>query len=258
MNEAKAPNKKRSLLWQLPLTVVFLTFGLLLMAQYHTHSEAGSLENESAADLAMIMKSVNDNKQALENELAMLQAELAENEALVAGGESLVATMNSRIANLSLAIGAEEVFGSGLSITITNESNLMYYDLIDMINELFISGAEVVAINDIRFTSRTAIAEEARYSEVFDETTQKYTSASRYVITVNGEELLFPIIIKAIGDPATLEKGLDYPGGIIESLNTLYGVYPTIRQMEELHIPAAVYATRQYAALPPTEEAAAQ
>jgi len=251
MNSMTPSKPKRYLLWQVPMTVVFLAFGLLMAAQYYTHSEGGSLANESTANLAMIIKSGNDNKQALEAELAALKAELAESQALVEKGESLYATMSSRIDNLSIAIGDIPVEGSGLVITVTGDSNLMYYDLIDITNELFVSGAEAVSINDIRFTSHTQIAEQARFNEVFDEETQTYNSVTHYVITVDGEELRYPIIIKAVGDPQTLAKGLEYPGGIIDSLNTLYSVYPTIKPMERLEIPAATPVAYRHAVLAP-------
>ncbi len=243
--------RHRDLLWQLPLTLVFLAFGLLLAAQYYTHSESGSLVNESTANLALIIKSGNDNKQALEAELAALKSELAESQALVENGESLFATMSSRIANLQIVLGDTAVQGPGLVIQITGESYLMYYDLIDIVNERFVSGAEAVSINDTRFTSRTQISEQARFNEVFDETTQTYESVSHSVITVDGEELLYPIIIKAVGNAQTLAKGLDYPGGIIDNLTTLYGVYPTIRQAEKVEIPLAQPGTYEFAGVSP-------
>lgn len=53
----------KSILWMIPLFVVFFCFGLLLMAQYHTHqNENDALVNESSANLAMIIKSANDNQ----------------------------------------------------------------------------------------------------------------------------------------------------------------------------------------------------
>lgn len=233
----KAAQRKR-LLWQLPLTVAFLIFGMLLAAQYYTHSEGASLEHESTANLAMLIKSGNDNKQALETELASLQRELAETQQLVDGGESIFATMSSRIANLRIATGAIAVSGSGLSISINSNANLLYYDLIDLVNELFISGAEAVSINDIRFTSHTRLDEAARINTTYDQASRTTGSVTSYVLTVDGRELLYPIVIKAIGDPATLAKGLDYPGGIIENLNTLYGVHPQVKEEEAITIPA--------------------
>lgn len=240
----------KSILWMIPLFVVFFCFGLLLMAQYHTHqNENDALVNESSANLAMIIKSANDNKESLQDELALLQQQLAESEELIASGNSLSSSIRNRIANLQTVTGGKQVTGPGVTVTITGESNIMYYDLIDLVNELFASGAEAVSINDTRFTMHTVISEKAVVSQSGNTYQQE-----KYVPLINGKELLYPIVIKAIGDPSTLETGLTYPGGIIESLNSLYMVYPVIRKTENLVIPAAEDYLYHYAAPPESSE----
>ncbi len=231
----KYSGKKCFFYWQWPLAFVFMCFGFLLVAQYQTNvALSGSLTNESQANLAMILKSVNDKKEQLQNELVSLQDELDELQTLAASGESLSSSVRGKIDTLQTAIGASDVEGQGLTVTITGESNLMYYDVIDIINELFVSGAEAVSINETRITNNTMISE-------------KDNSLDGYSITVDGKPLLFPVVIKGIGNPESLETGLTYPGGIIENLNTLYHVYPTIRQEKKLTMPAAVIHTLKYA-----------
>ena len=121
----------------------------------------------------------------------------------------------------------------------------------DRVNELFASGAEAVSINDTRFTIHTVISEKETVVETRDESGKPYQKES-YVPIINGKELLYPIVIKAIGDPVTLETGLTYPGGIIESLNSLYMVYPVIKKADNLVIPAAEDYSYQYASTPQT------
>lgn len=229
--------KKKHILfnWQWPLTIVFLCFGFLLIAQYQTNEElSGTLANESQANLAMILKSVTDNKEQVQTELDSLKNELSELQSLVDSGSSISTAIKTKIDNLQTAIGTLPVKGTGLTITITGDSNLMFYDVIDIINELFVSGAEAVAINDTRITNNTQISEK--------------DSGDKYTITINDDPLLFPVVLKAIGDPVSLETGLTYPGGIIENLNTLYHVYPEIHHEEEITIPAAIINNFKYAA----------
>ena len=73
-----------------------------------------------------------------------------------------------------------------------------------------------------------------------------------YAITVDGAVLDFPIIIKAVGDPNTLATGLTYPGGIIDSLNTLYQVFPMIRLEDSLDIPKSTRGEYQFVSPTPT------
>ena len=231
----KQPRKPIFHHWQWPLALVFLCFGFLLAAQYQTNIVlSGSLAAESQSNLAMILKSVNDNKEQLQEELDSLESELRELKTLTESGDSLSSALRNRIETLQSAVGATAVEGPGISVTITGDSNLMFYDVIDIINELFVSGAEAVAINDTRVTIHTAISE-------ID------NSLDGYSITVDGKPLLFPVVIKAIGNAEALSTGLTYPGGIIESLNTLYHVYPTIRQESSITIPAANSSRFSYA-----------
>lgn len=251
----KHSQRHKATIWQLPLTIIFLFFGLMITAQYQTHIKTSSaLENQSTANLAIIIKETTDRKSQLENELSALQAELEELEDMVASGQSIAASIQTRITNLQTAFGLKPVSGPGISITITGESNLMYIDLIDLVNELFVSGAEAVAVNDIRFTSHTLISEEARLVEAYDEATHRNVTQENYVILVDGEELLYPIIIQAIGNAQTLEAGLTMTGGIIGELNSLYGVYPVIKRSSLLHIPAIKAYEYSYASQPETKQ----
>ena len=248
---------KPPLLWQLPLAAVFLCFGMLLMSQYYTHvDESTSLKNQSTEDLAMIVKTVNDNKQSLEAELATLEAELNTLEEAVASGENLTSSVHSHIDNVQTALGTNDVNGTGITLTITNESNLIYQDIIDIVNELFNSGAEAVSINDTRFTIYTQIYEEAFIEESIDEESGQSETQERYAIMLDGKQLRSPIVIKALGNPEVLTTALTYPGGIISNLTTLYGMNPTIRQAANLVIPNAERPAFEYAQ--PVEEDAAE
>lgn len=244
-----------SLIWQLPLTVVFLCFGLLVMAQYYTHlDEVNSLQGESTANLALIMQSVTDNKHALETELLTLEDELLQLEEAIAGGDNLSNTLHNRITNFETVLGLKDVNGEGLTLSLSNESNLIFQDIIDIVNELMNSGAEAVSVNDIRVTIYTQIGEEPRLKEKTDPTTGKTSKEEIYVVTIDGKELLAPIQIKAIGDTAVMETALTYPGGIISNLSALYGVQPTIRAAANLVIPAATRPEFVYASTPETAQ----
>lgn len=228
----------KSVIWIITLTVVFFCFGILLMAQYYTHREqTTSLAKESPASLAMIVKAVNDNKNTLTAELEALQQQLNKTEDMIESGIGLSSSMRNRINSLQIVTGDKAVTGTGISVTITGESHLQYFDLIDLINELFVSGAEAVSINDIRFTIHTHISDEEIITTVTDAEGRTYQQRG-FMPMVNGKELLYPIVIKAIGDPATLSTGLKYPGGIVESLESLYMIYPVIKKMDQIIIPA--------------------
>lgn len=238
------PRKSKSMFayWQMPLAVVFLCFGFLLVAQYRTHvAYSSSLETQSYSDLSSLALQLMDGRGKLQAEVNELQHELAEIEGAFDSGVSLTARQEASISRLQTATGAYPVSGPGISVTITSESSQLFaYDLIDIVNELFVSGAEAVAINNTRVTARTQIADvDGGYAN--------------FSIFIDGQKLLSPVVIRAIGEPSTMETGLVYPGGIIDNLRLLQ-IYPIVKQEENINIPAARLLMPQYAAPPPKTE----
>lgn len=204
--------------WYVPLAIALLVFSFLIATQYNTQQKVlVSLENQKTEDLVALVRNLNEKRSTLEKELEDLT--------LLYHSLGVTATVENQLKQLEVFIGAVPVTGPGITITITGDSPLVYLDLVDLVNELKVTGAEAIAINDIRVQNSTRIA-------------QGIDTNGQFIITINGEKLLAPVIIKAIGKPETLESGLTFPGGIIDSLNNHYNVFPTIKKEERLHIPA--------------------
>jgi len=202
-------------------------FGLLISTQYNTQlAVLNSLANQNPEDLVALVKSLNEKRGQLESEVNSLLKTKRSLDEKAAQGSTLFSSLENEQKQLQVINGTVPIHGQGIEITITGDSNLMYLDLIDLVNELWVSGAEAVSINEYRIETNTMIsqAEDANH---------------RLVITINNKPLLSPVIIKAIGNPDTLEKGLTFTGGIIDNLNTLYQVYPVIKKSEDVKIPKA-------------------
>ncbi len=219
--------KSSSFKTQITLAFIFIIFGILIVAQYRTHTAySDSLESQSYQDLSALALNLMDRKSDLQTELDTLEDELNATEELVNSGLDVAATQEARLNSLHIADGSKDIEGPGITVTITSESSrLIAYDLIDIVNELFVTGAEAVAINNIRINSQ---------SQIID----KDMGYGNFSIVVDDEELLSPVVIKAIGHPSTLETGLVYSGGIIDTLRILQ-IFPVVKQEELLNIPAA-------------------
>ena len=110
-------------------------------------------------------------------------------------------------------LGLSEVTGPGVTVTLSDSkkdissaldpSSLVVHDLdvLSVINELQNAGAEAISINDERIINMSDIV-----------------NISSTFIKVNGQRILSPYIIKAIGDPAYLESGLIGNGGHVDSM----------------------------------------
>lgn len=208
------------------LTVVLLILGILLALQFRTQRLlASSLEAQKTGDLVAMWKNSNAKRSQLIQEINELEGQLQSLTSAWGESDKAQAALEKEILRLKTALGLIPVKGPGITVTFTGESPLLDTDLIDLINELWVSGAEAIAINDHRVTLATFIVDKEEGPSIYH--------------TVNGQKLLYPIVIKAIGDPDTLEKGLTFTGGILDNLNTLYNIRPDIKKHQEIKIPAA-------------------
>ncbi len=215
--------KKNSSGWLIVISATMMILGCAVIMQINaTAVQSTSLESQSTETLVSMVRSLNDYRNNLESELDQLN--------IINTTLDTSATLERQIQQLEIFTGAIAVQGDGVSITITGDYDIYNFDIIDILNELKVTGAEAMAVNNIRYTTTSRLTQE------IDLTGQIY-------VAMDGERLLTPIVITAIGDPSTLEKGLTFTGGIIDNLNTLYSIYPIVRQETGIVIPAATINT---------------
>lgn len=211
--------------WYISLTIVFIVLGFLLSTQFKTQQKVlTALDTQRKEDLITVWKNLDEKNRMLQEEIQNLDAAYRELLAQSEEETSALRTMTDDINKLRLISGITPVTGPGITVTITGDAPLYFLDLVDLVNELWATGAEAISINDHRVTLQTSIAED---SDSFS-----------FYITVDGEKLLFPIIVKAIGDPHTLEKGLTFTGGLIDIWKTQFNIHPEVQQRQEINIPA--------------------
>ncbi len=224
-------NKKSRLV---SLTVVFLILGLLLSLQFRTQRNLiSSLEAQKTTDLVAMWQNLSTKRNKLQAEINQLREQnfaLRTDSGIDSNTEQ---ALEKELTRLKISTGIVPVKGKGITVTITGDAPLLYMDLVDLVNELWASGAEAIAVNKHRIDSFTSISDQEEGHSIY--------------ITVNGHKLLYPIVIKAIGDPHTLEKGLTFTGGLIDNLNNLYSIYPDIKEEESLELPAVPLSQWQYA-----------
>jgi len=220
--------------WQGYLFVVLFFLGILITVQFRTQQNfLNDLSLQKTEDLVMMLKKLYDKRSALEEELRELHRQTQIFQQDVSEGTVLAENLRQELERLEIALGLVPVRGPGIAITITSESPLVYLDLVDIINELWASGAEAIAINDQRSAEAIAINDQRITSW-----TKIYWDKNTFSLTINDQKLRYPCTIKAIGDPVQLESGLRLVGGVLDDLN-IYKIYPVITREEELEIPAA-------------------
>lgn len=216
-------NWKKKYGWQIYLAATFILFGIMISIQTQTQTRlASELAYQSTSDLTIMLKNLSDKRQLLDTEIIEAEQRLEEYQQDYADDAKLIEYVNSEIARLNMLTGQAAVQGPGIKVILQKE-NLLYSDVVGLINELWNSGAEAVAINDIRITATTAIG-------FLDALNTTY-------LTCDKEILEAPYVITAIGHSSILEKGLTMPGGIVDNLE-LFKIHPEITIEEEIIIPA--------------------
>lgn len=117
--------------------------------------------------------------------------------------------LKSELENIDILLGTTDVEGEGIEITLNNsekaDADISSNDLLLIVNSLREAGAEAISINEKRIINMTDIVEIGNYA---------FTQ-------VNGERILPPYTIKAIGNQTYLESALLGNGGYVDELKKL-------------------------------------
>lgn len=111
--------------------------------------------------------------------------------------------LQSELQQLNMGLGKTDVQGEGIIVTLTDTDDFKINDnnLLIIVNDLKLAGAEAVSINDERIVNMTDIA-----------------YIGNTFVKVNGQRISSPYVIKAIGNQTYLESGLLGNGGSVDKL----------------------------------------
>ncbi|GAA4365016.1 DUF881 domain-containing protein [Nocardioides caricicola] len=206
--------------------VVVAAFGLLVtVAAVQTSANEGVQSASRQSLIGQIDASKNDVAHLQRRIVRLREHNLALQSQLdaVTSAQQDAATRNERLAGGS---GFGPVSGPGVRITVDDSptgERVVDRDLRPLVNGLWNAGAEAIAINGQRLTSRSAI---------------RNSSAA---IQVNSRPLSPPYVVQAIGDPLTLEANLmQTTGGLLfRDIATTLGYPWDMDTVDDLSLPAA-------------------
>jgi uncharacterized protein YlxW (UPF0749 family) len=178
----------------------------------------------------------------LVTEAAALRAEVAATRDAALGADAAGRAAAEAVRALELAAGTAAVVGPGVRLTIDDApagsdgetaprlrggtpavSRVNDRDLQSVVNGLWAAGAEAIAVNEVRLSSRAAIR-----------------SAGEAVL-VDFRPLSPPYVVTAVGRPADLEVGFvdSRAGRGLQALAQLTGITWSLEREDELRLPAA-------------------
>lgn len=207
-----------------PLLVVMVTavLGFLLVGQLRGSERFRQrLQAENEGDLTRILAGLTTEADALRDEISTLKLQLVQLESSQASDSAATAAAETQLRALRVLAGTVPVAGPGLSVVVEDPEGAISYDtLIDVVQELRDAGAEAVAVNERRVGATSAFGERD----------------GRLVL--DGYTLSSPYTVVAIGPAATLEGGLEIPGGALDTLSSLRDVNVRLQRSARVVVPA--------------------
>ncbi len=199
--------------------IVSITIGLMsfmmiyvMLIQINIVKEYDGEEIElmREAELKETLASYKEKYEEVNNELIDTNAKIEEYQKDEKSEEDAIALLEEEVEQKKMLLGLTDVQGEGVIITLGNavddEGNEIREvtpdDLVDLINELRMAGAEAISINGQRIVAKSDVV-----------------IIKNYIFHINGERTTAPFTIKAIGDIKYLQSALNIKGGYIDTMS---------------------------------------
>lgn len=210
-----------------------LFIGLVISIQITTtqgSDQGGLVPVAKAQGYLEELKQVRAEKDAAVQELNQLEARLDKIEKEKSDEDFFLKGVVTDLEKYKMAAGVVDVKGPGVIVTVddplpTEEYSdgysvimLRYELLLSLANRMKDAGAEAISINGQRIIATTEI------------------SLAGENVNINTVPTAPPYIIKAIGNPDTIESTLNIRFGIIEQMKS-YGLRIDIKKKDEMEIP---------------------
>jgi uncharacterized protein YlxW (UPF0749 family) len=220
-----SPRSNRRLRMVGLLLLALLGFGLA--ASVRSQRTASTLATTRPSDLVRILDDLDARASVLRSQITDLQNTRSR---LSGSGSDAAALAEARTRTQDLAIlaGTIAAQGPGIEVTVTDPQHAVTAEvLVDTVEELRDAGAETLDLAGVRLGA-TSWIEDANTG-----------------LSVDGHAVQPPYLLRAIGDPATMQKALDIPGGVVDTVDARAGAAATIKTVQDEQI-------RSLRVLPPT------
>jgi len=218
-------------------SVSLATFLVTGLAATQFRSQPLPPSNRLARDEAL-RQSVNqleDQNRALKAQVQALQAQVKAGEDESARRSSAVQQVKAQLDDQRLTAGLTALHGPGLTITLHDGANpndptdqslgwtIHYQDLQDIVNLLWASGAEAIAVNGQRVGPSSA-----------------FHYAGVNILVNNASRLSGPYTVSVLGNPSNLANGLGDPDQLAElkSRNRIYRLGLSWQRSTRVSVPA--------------------
>ena len=174
--------------------IVCILLVAIMFAQFKTIEETdiAGIRNAREEELQTMIATLKTRYEETSEKLQETNQKIAEYATMTQSTQETENLLSKELSQTNMLVGKTDVTGDGVVITLTDNQNkqIEYTDLLKLVNELKLAGAEAISINDQRIVNMTDIV------MVND------------IMLINSERVISPYTIKAIGDQTYLSSAL--------------------------------------------------
>lgn len=196
----------------------------VMLVQFKTVEETDitEIENMREAELRTEVANWKTKYEDVSKKYEETTKTIREYEDKITNNQEASELLQEELERANMLLGKTDVQGEGIVITLSDnrEKKIEIYDILQLINELKLAGAEAISINDERIIATTDIKE-----------------VNSMYIVVDGKRITSPYVVKAIGNQTYLESGLttkDY--GYIDRVIKAYDKTATVERQDNVKI----------------------
>ncbi len=218
-------NLKGKITLSIVLGIVCFALVAVVFVQFNTvdKTDITEIETMREAELRTTLASWKTKYEEASKQLEETRIKIQEYREKEANAQETTELLEKELQEANLLIGKTVVTGQGIIVTLidSTESQIDIYDILQLLNELKLAGAEAISINDIRIVNTTDI--------VFIQDT---------FISIAGNRVNSPYVVKAIGDQTKLESGLmQKDSGYIDKIIKPMDKTATVERYNNIVIP---------------------
>lgn len=180
--------------------VMTITIGLvcivliaIMFAQFRTieQTDITGIETAREDELKTLVSTWKTKYEEIQEKLVDTRTKINEYKGKIETNQETSELLQKELEQTNLLVGKTNVIGDGIVVRLEDNSQrqIQASDLLELVNELRLAGAEAISINDKRIITT---------SEIVDVN----------VIMVNEERIVSPYIVKAIGDQKYLSSAI--------------------------------------------------
>lgn len=185
--------KKNEIIMTIIIGLVCVVLFAIMFMQFKTIEETDitAIENMRESELRTAISEWKGKYEKTSEQLEANRKSIKEYQEKVEKNEEASELIDKDLAESNMLLGKTDVTGEGITVTLsnTNECQITYSHLLELVNELRYAGAEAISINDARIVM-TEIAE------------------IQIRMQVSGQRITSPYVVKAIGNQTYLSSTL--------------------------------------------------